>query len=143
MLFTYKYPRPMVTTDIIVTKKVNNVTKILLIKRLNDPYKDSWALPGGFVDQDEELSHAALRELAEETGITGVELLQFRAYGDATRDPRGHCVSIVYHGVAPQNITPKAGDDAKSLAWFNITDLPALAFDHHKIITQAISMLKL
>ena len=96
MTYSYDYPRPMVTTDIVVFNTINNTTSILLIKRLNDPYKDCWALPGGFVDKDEPLLDAANRELEEETGLKNQQLEQFYTFGDPNRDPRGHTVSVVF-----------------------------------------------
>jgi len=142
MAYTYEYPRPMVTTDIVVFNKINNSFYILLIKRLNNPYRDSWALPGGFVDKDEPLLDAANRELHEETGLQNLNLEQFYAYGNPGRDPRGHCVSIVYTTIiSEKDILIKAGDDAKDAKWFNINSLPILAFDHQTIISQAIKKL--
>jgi 8-oxo-dGTP diphosphatase len=134
--YTYKYPRPALTVDIIIKRVKNNITEILLIQRLNPPFKDSWAFPGGFVDMDETLEKAAARELYEETGIKSVELQQFKAYSDVNRDPRGRTVSVVFTGIANNNIEIKAGDDAKNASWFNTKQLPPLAFDHNKIIME-------
>lgn len=89
MSFVYDYARPMVSVDIIVVNELVGKRKVLLIKRLNDPYKNSWALPGGFVDGNEGLLDAAIRELKEETSLDGLELKQFYSYGDPNRDPRG------------------------------------------------------
>lgn len=133
MAYTYKYPRPMVTVDIAVIKQ--NTRELLLIKRKNDPFKGSWALPGGFVDKDEALIDAAKRELAEETGITGQELKQLAAFGDPGRDPRGHTISIVFYTLmANQQLTATAADDAADAQWYSLNHLPPLAFDHQKII---------
>ena len=97
MSFQYDYPRPAVTVDMIIISNSIPV-KILLIKRLRDPFAGFWALPGGFVDEQEDLMDAALRELEEETQITGVSLTQFKTYGTPHRDPRGHVVSVVFFG---------------------------------------------
>ena len=131
MSFTYKYPRPAITVDIIVLR---NSTEILLIQRLNEPFKDGWALPGGFVDMDETLENAAVRELEEETGLHGIDLKQFKAYSDINRDPRGRTISVVFSGISNQEYNAVAGDDAKNVQWFDINDLPELAFDHEMII---------
>ncbi len=135
MSFTYQYPRPAVTTDIIVISN-SNKPKILLIKRLHEPYKDFWALPGGFVDKNEDLITAAYRELKEETSIEKVDLKQFKTYGTPNRDPRGHTVSVIFWGDVDENISFKAGDDAANAQWFFIDKLPELAFDHKLIINE-------
>jgi len=139
-MYKYEYPRPMVTTDIVVFNKKENDVFILLIKRKNEPFKDKWALPGGFVDEYEPLIHAAQRELEEETGLRIFDLSQFFAYGDPGRDPRGHTISVVYTAII-EDETPvaNAGDDAKEAKWFNIKKLPELAFDHRIIVKDAVN----
>lgn len=125
-----------VTVDIVV---INDKTKeILLIKRVNNPYKDCWALPGGFVDENEDLEIAAKRELFEETNIKAIQLKQIGAFGTPNRDPRGHMISIAYqtHWEDTQIILAK--DDANEVCWFSIIDLPELAFDHLDIIKKII-----
>lgn len=132
----------MVCTDIILFNKIDNDVFLLLIKRLNEPFKDKWALPGGFVDENEDLIDAAKRELLEETSVTNLALEQFKTYGTPGRDPRGHTVSVVYYVITNKGIiNPKAGDDARETEWFNIKSLPKLAFDHDKIIEEAINEL--
>jgi 8-oxo-dGTP diphosphatase len=137
MSFQYEYPRPAVTVDIIViTEELK--PKILLIQRLRDPYKDCWALPGGFVDENEDLIDAAIRELKEETAVEQISLTQFKSYGAPGRDPRGHTVSVIYWGVVNADISFTAGDDAAFAQWFELTQLPKLAFDHSKIVDEFI-----
>ncbi len=141
-MFTYRYPRPMVTTDIVVFKKDAKGVKILLIERGNPPFEGQWALPGGFVDENEALKTAALRELKEETQLEGIELSQLHTFGNPGRDPRGHCISIVYMGwLTDEKQQVAAGDDAKEVRWFPINDLPQLVFDHKEIIALAITKL--
>lgn len=127
-----------VTVDILI---INDTTEeILLIKRLNEPFKDYWALPGGFVDENEDLEEAAHRELKEETNLEVEDLYQLGAFGAPGRDPRGHMISIAYLGYSSDVENAKAMDDTKELKWFKINDLPKLAFDHKEIIDLATTM---
>ena len=137
--FCYDYPRPAVTVDVVVFAMVEGRLSVLLIRRAHGPFKDCWAIPGGFVDMDEPLEVAAARELAEETGVADVPLEQFAAFGDPGRDPRGRTISIAYlamlSGPPPVH---RAGDDAAEANWLPIDDLPELAFDHELILRTAI-----
>ncbi|WP_317134296.1 NUDIX hydrolase [Flavobacterium agricola] len=127
------------TVDIVLFKKQNTATKVLLIKRKNEPFKDCWALPGGFVDQDEDLHAAALRELEEETSIKLTALKQLGAFGTPKRDPRSHVVSVAYFAYVATDTTAVAQDDAKDVAWFDLENLPEIAFDHADILKLACS----
>lgn len=127
-----------VTVDVIITKIEQSVFFLLLIKRKNDPFRDYWALPGGFVDENEDLEVAAMRELEEETQIKVSHLDQVGAFGKPFRDPRGHMVSVAYFGIVPENTIAVAADDAKEVQWFSIKNLPELAFDHSDIIKKAL-----
>ena len=128
-----------VTVDIIVLDYQEE--RLLLIQRKNEPYKGMWALPGGFVDENEDLESAAHRELKEETSIEVAQLTQIKAFGRPGRDPRQHTVSIAFAGVAAENVLVKAADDAKEARWFDRNDLPELAFDHLEIISEADKLL--
>ncbi len=137
MAFTYDYPRPAVTVDMIIIRKKHSSYDVLLIERKHNPFALHWALPGGFVDANENLMDAAHRELEEETNIKDIELKQFYTYGDKGRDPRGHTVSVVYYGfIDPLKNSVIAGDDAAAFGWFDISNLPPLAFDHASIVEQ-------
>ena len=125
-----------VTVDVLVINKKTD--EILLIKRLNEPFKDCWALPGGFVDENEDLEQAARRELFEETNIETEEMIQIGAFGTPNRDPRGHMISVAYQTDLIDNQIVKAKDDAKEVKWFSIKDLPELAFDHLEIINSIL-----
>ncbi len=129
-----EHKNPALTVDIII-KKDNN---IVLIKRLNDPYKDHWALPGGFVEYGEMVEHAAIREAEEETGLK-VELDELiGVYSDPNRDPRGHVITVPFNAhIVEGNL--KSDSDAKDAKYVNIDDLKDtdLAFDHEKILKDA------
>lgn len=134
--FCYDYPRPAVTCDVAVIYLNNNVAEVLLIQRKNDPFKDCWALPGGFLDKDETCENGAKRELSEETGIAA-ENLELVCMGDTPgRDPRGWVISAVYCSVVSAKPNAVAADDAIECAWFRLDKLPSLAFDHDKIMTK-------
>ncbi|WCT13518.1 NUDIX hydrolase [Mucilaginibacter jinjuensis] len=116
---------------------------VLLIKRNIKPFKDSWALPGGLVRDDESLEEAIQRELKEETGVNINYLEQLYSFGKPGRDPRNRVISITYYGlVKPDAFELQADTDAADVAWFNIKKLPQLAFDHHEILTAAHERLK-
>jgi 8-oxo-dGTP diphosphatase len=111
---------------------------LLLIRRAREPFAGRWALPGGFLDIDEDLDRCAERELEEETGVRGLYLEQLCTFGRTGRDPRERVISVAYFALAPSDrIALRAGDDAAEAAWFPVGDLPALAFDHADIIRAA------
>lgn len=140
--YVYDWPRPMVTVDAAVFDIRGDKPRMLLIKRGNEPFKGQWAFPGGFVEIDEELGAAVTRELAEETGLTGVNLSQLHTFGKCGRDPRGRNITIVFIGIT-KNTKIKSGDDAADVRWFEIDKLPSdMAFDHDNIAAMAIKRLK-
>jgi 8-oxo-dGTP diphosphatase len=144
MPHTYEFPRPALTVDCVVFGlDEQNLLKVMLIKRNLTPFRDEWALPGGFVRIGESLEAAAMRELHEETGIEKVFLEQLYTFGDLNRDPRDRVVTVAYYALvnlAEQQI--HARTDASAAAWFPISDLPPLAFDHDQILATAIARLK-
>ncbi len=142
MSFTYQYPRPAVTVDVILITE-NKVPEILFIQRKNNPFQNLWAFPGGFLDMDEDLETAAKRELQEETGIENIDITQFKTYGAPDRDPRGRTVSVVFYAFLKNKPEAVAMDDAKDAKWFNISELPELAFDHQQIVDEFIKSIKL
>jgi len=133
-----------VAADAAVFKFTRGKVKLLLVNRRYEPFKGKWALPGGFVDLDEELEDAVARELAEETGLTGVKLEQMHAFGKCDRDPRGRVITITFIGIAPSKQQKiQAGDDAAKARWFDIEKLPRdFAFDHNESVKIAINKLK-
>ncbi|GAB4280287.1 MAG: hypothetical protein Kow0056_14510 [Coriobacteriia bacterium] len=142
MKYKYEHPRAALTVDIAVVRGPEPDREILLIQRKFEPFEGKWALPGGFVNENEPLEEAARRELAEETGIEGVgRLIQVGAYGDPGRDPRGWTVSVVFLARLPEGgREPRAGDDAADARWFPAWDLPDLAFDHDRIVEDALRL---
>jgi 8-oxo-dGTP diphosphatase len=142
--YVYEWPRAMVTVDTAVFSLSGCKARVLLIKRGNEPFKGMWALPGGFIEMDEELEAAAARELAEETGLVDVELEQMRTYGTCGRDPRGRQITIVFLGIVTKEADKiKAGDDAAEVKWFDADKLSEeLAFDHEEIIAFAADELE-
>ncbi len=141
--YVYDWPRPMVTVDAAVFAFFEGKPRLLLIQRRHEPFRDHWALPGGFVEMDEDLPEAASRELAEETGLQGVRLEQLHTFGRPGRDPRGHTITVVYFGIAGQDQQQvKAADDAAQVQWFDIDHLPRMAFDHDEIAQCAVGRLR-
>lgn len=111
--------------------------KILLIKRGNPPYKGCWALPGGFVEYGETTENAVVREVEEETGLICRIVKVVGVYSAPDRDPRGHTISVAYL-MKVEKGTVQAGDDASTAFWWDIDELPDIAFDHQKIIEDAL-----
>jgi 8-oxo-dGTP diphosphatase len=136
MSFTYQYPRAALTVDSIVFTRDKGETFILLIQRGNEPFKGKWALPGGFVDMDETLEEACIRELFEETGLKVASMKQFKAFDAINRDPRHRTISVVFSAQLEQKTKVAGGDDAAFADWFPVSSLPELAFDHLQILTE-------
>lgn len=135
------YPKPSLTVDIIICTILQGMIRVLLIKRKHPPFRDCWAIPGGFVniDKEEPLEQAAARELQEETGLKNMYIEQLKTYGDPQRDPRTRVITVAYYALVPEYRLKrqkiKAADDAKEYGWFELWDLPKnLAFDHTHIL---------
>jgi 8-oxo-dGTP diphosphatase len=144
MPYTYEYPRPALTVDcVIFGLDESHKLKVLLIQRAHGPFEGQWALPGGFVDMDEPLEAAALRELEEETGVKDVFIEQLYTFGEPGRDPRGRVVSVAYYALVNLEEHPvQAASDARRVQWFQADQLPPLAFDHEQILQVAIARLR-
>jgi 8-oxo-dGTP diphosphatase len=133
----YPYPRPSLTVDLVLVTREGR-PRVLLIRRKHDPFAGRWALPGGFVDENEPLETAARRELREETGVTAAGLEQLHTFGEPGRDPRGWTVSVAYLGrIDADRVKPQAADDAEAVGWFPLDAPPEMAFDHADILAAA------
>lgn len=144
MTWTYEYPRPALTVDIVIfgyqadSKDQQEGLSVLLVRRGIPPYKDCWALPGGFVQENEELDAAAKRELLEEAGLKNIYLEQLYTFGKIDRDPRERVVSVSYFALVKMDgHVPKAATDASDAKWFTLKEIPKLAFDHKEILKVA------
>ncbi len=139
MSYTYNYPRPAVTVDAVVYNLRAESLFVLLIKRKQDPFKGSWALPGGFMDIDETPEESVHRELEEETGIRTDGFFQVGAFGALGRDPRHRTISIAYLSIFTGELPEvKGADDADDAQWFSLNALPeGIAFDHLDILAKA------
>ncbi len=136
------YPRIDVTVDVVALASVDDVPQVLVVRRGNPPFEGAWALPGGYLEVDEDLATSAARELAEETGlqVAPAALRQLGAYGAPDRDPRGRTISVA-HVIRLHRAQEVAGaDDAADAAWLPVQEALAsdLAFDHAVIVRDAI-----
>lgn len=139
MSYTYEYPRPALTVDCAVFALDDGALKVLLIKRGLAPFRGQWALPGGFVDMMETTESAARRELQEETGVTGQGVHELGVFCGVDRDPRERVVSVAYYALTRMDdVAVKAGDDAAEAEWFDVRNVPELAFDHADILAAAL-----
>jgi 8-oxo-dGTP diphosphatase len=141
---SYKYPRPAVTVDVVVFGYDGGPDlRLLLIQRGSDPFRGQWALPGGFVEMEEDLETSALRELEEETGVKDLFVEQLYTFGTPGRDPRGRVISVAYFALVNLTDHPAvASSDAAEAEWYPLNELPELAFDHADIIDKATSRLR-
>lgn len=131
------------SVDAVVFGYEAETISILLVKRKYEPFKGKWAIPGGFVLNNESLEEAVQRELMEETGIHINYLEQLYTFGNPERDPRNRVVSVAYFGlIKPSTFKIVADTDAEEVQWFKITDLPSLSFDHADILKLAINRLQ-
>jgi 8-oxo-dGTP diphosphatase len=134
----YKHPHPAVTVDLVIFTLRDEQLQVLLVERGLEPFQGEWALPGGFVRIDEDLSSAAHRELREETGLTQAYLEQVGAFGRPDRDPRERVISVVFFAIlSSDKLALQAGSDARAVSWHPCIKIPELAFDHAEIVHAA------
>lgn len=141
-MYTYKYPHPSLTADCVVLAFDGKQLKVLLIERKNNPYAGCWAFPGGFMEIDETIENAARRELIEETGLQCNSLIPFHTYSKVDRDERERVVTVAFIALYNKIPDTHAADDARQAQWFDVLNLPTLAFDHKDIMNGALSCLK-
>jgi 8-oxo-dGTP diphosphatase len=140
-------PTVQVAADVVAFAVIDGAMHVLLVRRRNEPFAGRWAIPGGFLEPDETLEQAALRELREETGVADVYLEQLATFSDVDRDPRGRIISCSYLALVDAVRAQLAGgDDAGEAAWrpleplladMRLADGPVLAFDHDGILEYA------
>lgn len=141
-MYSYKYPRPAVTTDcVLFSEDVNGNLCVPLIQRGDEPFKGCWAFPGGFLNMDEDAESGARRELLEETGLEVDSIEQVGCFSAVDRDPRGRTISIAFYAFVPM-ADAHGGDDAADARWFPVRALPALAFDHDMMLQAALKKMR-
>jgi 8-oxo-dGTP diphosphatase len=132
-----------VTVDVVIFTIREGALQALLVRRGIPPFEGQYAIPGGFVREDELLEDAARRELEEETGVRNVFLEQLYTFGDPARDPRGRVITVAYYAlIATDKISLAASGDAAEARWFSMSDLPPVAFDHQRILDYALERLR-
>lgn len=139
--FCYKYPHPALAADCVIFGFDGVDMKVLLIQRANEPYKNHWAFPGGFMNIDETIEDCAKRELEEETGLKNVAVEQLYTFSEVNRDSRERIISVAHYALVRLSQV-KGGDDAASAKWFALNQIPSLAFDHDEMLKMAKNRLK-
>ena len=135
--------RHAIAVDVVLFTIQDGILKVLLVKRQHAPFRGTWALPGGFVEEEESVDAAALRELQEETNIDNVYLEQLYTFGELNRDPRGRVVSVAYYALVNwQQFQLRARRRVSEASWFPVKRLPRLAFDHNSIVDYALERLR-
>ena len=137
------HAKVLLTADIVIFSIRQSDLQVLLVKRKYPPFSGSWALPGGFVAEQESIDDAARRELQEETGVKDVYLEQLYSFGEPKRDPRGRVITVAYFAVIDsETVKLSAATDAEDASWYSVYHLPPLAFDHKRIIDYALQRLR-
>lgn len=137
------YETPLVTVDIVLFTVIQNRLKVLLIQRRQPPFEHMWAIPGGFIHTGETLEQAASRRLLEETAADNIYLEQLGSFGHPERDPRARVITVAYYAlINAEKLQLEPSANAEELGWFNVNELPELAFDHREIVDKALIRLR-
>jgi 8-oxo-dGTP diphosphatase len=138
-----RYERPSVTVDVVVFSLADEDLKVLLVRRKAAPFNNTWAIPGAFVRMEESLEDAAVRALAEETGVEDVYTEQLYTFGSPGRDPRMRVITVAYFALVPYEAVGRVlAKETAETGWFSTFNLPPLAFDHEEILHYALTRLR-
>jgi 8-oxo-dGTP diphosphatase len=138
-----EYEQPAVTVDLVIFTVSAEKLKALLVKRAREPYAGSWSIPGGFLKLGESLDDAAVRVMHEKTGVREVYLEQLYTFGRPERDPRTRVITVTYIALIPwQDLVQPESGKVTDLGWFDVNELPGLAFDHREILIYAVNRLR-
>jgi 8-oxo-dGTP diphosphatase len=137
------YEQPSVTVDLVIFTVNDDMLKVMLVKRAENPFADCWAIPGGFLKISESLEDAALRVLKEKAGVENVYVEQLYTFGDPNRDPRARVITVTYFALIPwKNLVQPESDKVADLMWASVDRLPKLAFDHREIVQYGVQRLR-
>ena len=134
--------RPAITVDLVIFSVHAHDLNVLLVRRLEGPFRGRWALPGGFAQASESLDDAARRQLQEDTDVHDVYLEQLYTFGAPRRDPRGRVISVAYFALAASTVKAQVNRGGAEVAWHAVDKLPELAFDHNEIVRYALRRLR-
>ena len=132
-----------ITTDAVIFAEEKEGLYVLVIKRKNEPYQGQWALPGGFLEENELLETGCLRELQEETGLKLEKVERVGVYDAIQRDPRGRTISVAFTTKLSKRKTIKGSDDAAEAKWMLLKEVEEIAFDHGQIIEESLEKLQM
>lgn len=137
------YEQVAVTVDLVIFTVNDDLLKVMLVKRAEEPFADRWSLPGGFLKNSESLGDAALRVLKEKAGVEDVYMEQLYTFGGLDRDPRARVITVAYFALIPwKELAPPPSGKVTDLMWASVNRLPKLAFDHREIVTYAVQRLR-
>ncbi len=137
------YKNPSLAVDLVVFGYQDNKLSVLLLNRNEEPFKNEWTLPGGFVKMEDSFEHTCTNILANKLGLTKLYLEQLYTFDDPERDPRGRVISVAYYSlINPEKFKIVAGSMANDVKWFEVKKMPKLAFDHKKIFATAMKRLQ-